>query len=217
MSAARHCGERLGPYLAISRQAGAGGSELARRMGHDLGWPVLGKQLVDRVSERFHVDRAILEPLDETKVGFLQELFGQIINQHLVSQVGYVHWLRRTLLAAVSSGPAVIVGHGSQFILPRQRGLVVRVVAEKHDRLQRICRKYGVTRFAARRHMTNVDGQRKSFARAYFHRDLDDAVNYDLVINSSHLEIDRAAEFVSLTLRSRFLDECQTRSEASGR
>jgi cytidylate kinase len=178
---------------------------MAGCLGRELGWPVLGKQLVDRVAERFHVDRSIVEMLDETRSNFLYEVFGQFFNHHLVGQVSYVCCLRRTVLAAVSAGPVVVVGRGAQYFLPRSCGLAVRVVADERDRIERIRRQHAVTRVEARRVMAEVQDQRTSFVRTYFHHDTDDAENYDLVVNTSRIGIESAAQLVAEALRSRQL------------
>ena len=39
-------------FLTISREAGAGGSEIAAIVGKRLGWEVLDKNLLDHVAER---------------------------------------------------------------------------------------------------------------------------------------------------------------------
>ena len=56
----------VGPFIALSRLAGAGGGEIAARLGEILGWPTLGKQLLERIARRHHVDPGLLELLDET-------------------------------------------------------------------------------------------------------------------------------------------------------
>src|SRR5512133_3418472 len=52
-------------YLAISREAGAGGSTVGEIVGRRLGWEVLGKELLDRIAHRFHSNRLMLDLVDE--------------------------------------------------------------------------------------------------------------------------------------------------------
>ena len=55
---------QLGKYLAISREEGVGGSEIAQIVGAKLGWEVLDKNLLDQVAERLQCSPATLESVD---------------------------------------------------------------------------------------------------------------------------------------------------------
>src|ERR1043166_3384123 len=51
--------------VTISREFGAGGSELAAALGTRLGWPVLDHDIVHRVAEELRLDDDTVERLDE--------------------------------------------------------------------------------------------------------------------------------------------------------
>ncbi|HVC95201.1 MAG TPA: cytidylate kinase-like family protein [Pirellulales bacterium] len=190
----------------ISRQTGAGGAELAALVGQQFGWPVLDKQLVDRIADRFHVAHDVLESLDENKSSALYEVLGHFIDHRLICQNAYVSYLRRIVISAAAAGPAVFVGHGAHFFLPRPRGLAVRVVADERDRRERIARKYGVSKLKAEQIVAETHCQRAAFIRRYFHRDVEDPRIYDLVVNTSRLDVEEAAEMVAAAFRSRQID-----------
>jgi cytidylate kinase len=61
--------ERLGPYIAISREAGAGGSQIAQWVGEKLGWEVMDSKLLDFMAQRYHLPRDILDVVDEELAG----------------------------------------------------------------------------------------------------------------------------------------------------
>ncbi|HUY35034.1 MAG TPA: cytidylate kinase family protein [Pirellulales bacterium] len=199
-------GPRLGPYIVVSRHMGAGGDEMAELLGGQFGWPVLDKQLVDLMAERFHVDHDVVEMLDENKSSTLYEALGHFVNHRLISQQTYVCYLRRIVASVVAAGPAVFVGRGVQFFLPRRHGLAVRVVADERDRIDRISRRYGLSKTEAKRIMIETHDRWSAFVRCYFHKDLDDPANYDLVVNTSRLGVEAAAELVVATFRSRHID-----------
>ena len=91
---AEELAKRLGPYLALSREAGCGGSEIARLVGQELGWDVLDQGLLDFMAERYHLPRDILEFVDETTANWMHEIFGSWLDRHVVSQETYVEdWL----------------------------------------------------------------------------------------------------------------------------
>src|SRR6516164_7894312 len=60
--------------IAISRQAGASGGEVARAIGNRLGWPVYDQELVKRIAQEKGVKEQLLATLDERYVGWLEEV-----------------------------------------------------------------------------------------------------------------------------------------------
>ena len=59
------------PYLAISRESGAGGGAVAEQLHHLLGWDVFGRELLDGIAQRCKVPHLILNALDESTPNFL--------------------------------------------------------------------------------------------------------------------------------------------------
>lgn len=205
---------RAGPYVVISRLPGAGGSVVAEQVGAELHWPVFGKQLIGRMAQRFHVDPDLLEMLDENTSSYLYEAFGHLINHEFISQSAYISYLKKTVRAAAAEGPAVFVGRGTQYFLPRTRSLLVRVVADEQHRVERIRQRYQVDDKLAQKIAHDTQEKRAAFVRRYFHRDLDDSAAYDLVVNASRLGYDGCSKAVLAALHASGL-EAETRSVAT--
>src|SRR5258708_34049353 len=51
--------------ITVSREFGAGGSDLAHELGARLKWPVLDHDIVHRVAKRLRLDDGSVEPFDE--------------------------------------------------------------------------------------------------------------------------------------------------------
>jgi cytidylate kinase len=194
-----------GPFIALSRQPGSGGSEIGQRLGESLRWPVLDKQLLARIARRYRVDPALLELLDEVPTNLLYEALGHLLNRELISQNAYLSYLRKTVHAAAAEGPAVFVGRGAQYFLPSSRTLKVRVVADESDRVERVRRKFQMPPAAAREFVRQQERSRAAFIERYFHRDLTDATDYDLVVNSSRIGLDGCVDAIQAALRARQL------------
>lgn len=175
--------DRLGRYLSISREAGAGGSDIAQLVGQELGWEVLDKNLVDRVAERFRLSRTMLEQVDETPSSWIWDVLGTWMDQKIITHDKYVARLGRVVLAAVRHGDVVLVGRGAQFLLPREKGLAVRIIAPLKYRIAEIMRRKGVSQTDASRVVEETDLGRRDFVLNYFQKDIDDPHLYDLVIN----------------------------------
>ena len=175
--------DRLGRYLCISREAGAGGSDIAQLVGQELGWEVLDKNLVDRVAERFQLSRTMLEQVDETPSSWIWDVLGTWMDHKIITHDKYVARLGRVVLAAVRHGNVVLVGRGAQFLLPREKGLAVRIIAPLKYRIAEIVRREGLSQTDASRVIEETDLGRRDFVLSYFQKDIDDPHLYDLVIN----------------------------------
>jgi cytidylate kinase len=195
--------EQVHPYLSISREEGAGGSEIALLVGQELGWEVLDENLLDRVAERFHVSRMMLELVDETPSSWVYDVLGTWMDRQIVPHEKYVAQLGRVVLAAARRGHVVLVGRGTQFLLPREKGLAVRLVAPLKCRTEQVMRRDRLGAAAARRLIEQKDRGRREFVERYFHRDVDDPHLYDLVINVAGLgPIGAAEQIVAALCRS---------------
>jgi hypothetical protein len=179
--------QRLGRYICISREEGTGGSQIAQLVGQELGWEVLDKNLLDRVAERFRCSRGMLELVDEKQGNWVYDVLGTWMDRKIITHDKYMAHLGRVLLAAVRHGNVVLVGRGAQFLLPREKGLAVRIIAPKKYRVEQIVQREGLSRADACRLMEARDRGRREFVRRYFHQDIDDPHLYDLVLNVERL------------------------------
>lgn len=191
-------------FVAISREAGAGGAEIGRLVGAALGWVVFDRGLLLAAAQRLGVDPLMLELVDETESNWVYDVLGTWMDWRIVPHERYVAALERVVLAAAMESPAVFVGRGAQFILPRDRGLAVRVVAPDRCRVERLARRERLSTEDARRRMIELDRGRADFVRRFFHHDVSDATLYDLVINTARISPDEAAEQIAALARRRF-------------
>src|ERR1700737_182851 len=60
--------------ITVSRECGAGGSDLARELGSRLQWPVLDHDIVHRVAQRLRLDDGTVEPFDEHPPSLLSRI-----------------------------------------------------------------------------------------------------------------------------------------------
>lgn len=187
---------QTGPYISISRQAGAGGARIARVAGEQLGWDVLDKELLDFMTQRYHMPRDMLDFVDETKANWFYDVLGAFASSRIVSQDSYVVHLERIIYLAALHGRVVIVGRGAHCVLPRANGLAVRIVAPKRQRVEEVRRRWNLTPQEASLRVDEIDKGRNGFCRRHFHRDIEDPLEYDLLINTAWLSTEAAAEMI---------------------
>jgi len=186
----------IGPYITISREAGAGGSEISQLVGEKLGWEVLDKNVLDQMADRYHLSKEMLKLIDETPGNWVFDVLGAWMDPTLIPHETYVIALGRVALAAARRGRVILVGRGSRFFLPPDHGLAVRIIAPLVYRVDHIRKERGSTAAEARTWVENADRERREFVRKYFHRDVADPHLYDLTINIDHVGALGAVELI---------------------
>ena len=176
-SASWHC-------LTISRQFGAGGSELGELLATRLGWPCWDRQILHQSGELEGITTPQLIRLDERGPEFLERL------HILQDSARYFEGLQAALANAVSQGPAILVGRGANFLVPDEKALHLRLVADDTDRLQRVMRRRWLAAPAASALIRTEDLARAEFHRHFFRVDWADPTLYHVTCNSSRLPLD---------------------------
>jgi len=196
-----HVTAQVGPYVALSREAGAGGSQIAELLGRRLGWDVYDKNLLEQIGERLHVPSHMLELVDETESSWVYDVLGVWMDSELIPHEKYVSHLCRVALAAAKRGKAIFVGRGVPFLLPRENGLSVRLVAPLSYRVERMRQLKDLSAAEARAEVDRLDRGRREFVERFFHHDIEDPHIYDMVINVARLGLDRAAEAIVAAMK----------------
>jgi cytidylate kinase len=188
--------ELIYPYVAISRECGVDAGDLAKCLASKLGWKVFDRELLDYMAEHYHWSNVALDYVDEKTASWFHDTFGKMLDQQVVTQAEFVSRLGKLVLLAAQHESNVFVGRGVQFILPRDRGLTVRIIAPKKQRIQRVMERRQCNQHAAETFIDETDAGRAAFVRRYFHREVADSHLYDLVINMEHTSRDAALELI---------------------
>ena len=122
--------------------------------------------------------------MDETQGNWVFDTFGTWLDRGRITHDKFVAQVSQMIHILARRGPAVFVGRGAQFLLPRGQTIAVRLVAPESYRLERVQQRQGfATRGEARRWMRSTDAGRRDFVRRHFHHDIADPHGHDLVIN----------------------------------
>lgn len=185
------------PYLAISREAGSNAGDIARAVADRCGWKVLDDELLDYIAEHEHISRLALEFVDERAVSWFHEMFGKWLEKDLISQAEYVSRLGKIMLLAAQHDSTVIVGRGARFILPRELGFAVRIIAPLKQRINSIMERQQCSERKARTFIETTENDRQQFIQRYFHHDVSDPHLYDLVVNLGNISLSDAVELIA--------------------
>lgn len=193
----------VNPFIAISRQVGAGASAIAAGLGASLGWPVFDRQILQAMSESDTLRQRLYEQLDERDATWLEGMLESLLLTDRPQD--YRTRLTETLLAIVRVGPAILLGRAADLILPHEFGLRVRIVAPFDVRVQRYAAEQNIAYPSARRAVARIDRERAEFIRRHFRRSVDDPLRFDLILNT-----DRFAPEAARKLILAALDRCDS-------
>ncbi|MDH3567220.1 MAG: cytidylate kinase-like family protein [Desulfobacteraceae bacterium] len=186
--------------ITISREPGSGGNILAERLSKQLEFDLFYQEFIHKMAESAHVSVRLLETLDEKGASVLEEWISSLVDKRHLWPDRYLQHLMKIIGTIGKHGRAVIVGRGANFVLPPEKRLGVRVISPLETRIRNVSRAFGVTAAEARSRILKTESDRKAFIKKYFNEDIQDPLNYDVIINTQDMSIDDAVNAVTGTL-----------------
>lgn len=186
--------------ITITREYGAGGGEVARKLADSLGWELLDRELLHQAAEVEHVPDAELERLDEKTISMSDRF-----RLHPPHQK-YLHGLKAVVQKAAERGRVVLIGRGARHLLGEPKtgapdALHLRLVAPRAWRAARMSQLNGWSTEQALAKCVETDRVRERFTRYFFGDRATQAAEYDLIYNSGRLPLDDAATVAERIVR----------------
>lgn len=187
--------------ITISRQAGAGGSEIARVLAQKTKMDLMAGQIIQHVAESSKMSTKVVETLDEKAMTTMESWVNSMfVSRHLWPS-DYLKHLTRVIGTIGKHGNAIIVGRGAGYILPPETTFRIKVIAPLEYRIESMMKIRGLTRGDAQKYIEKRDADRIAFVRKYFQADAMDPLNYDLVINTEKVGIEGAVDTILIAFR----------------
>ena len=188
--------------ITMTREYGAGGAEVARRLAQALGWELLDRELLHQAARTQQVPDAELDRLDEQAITMADRFRLHPPHQQ------YLEGLRQAAQQAAERGRVVLVGRGARHLLGERPGcLHLRLVASQPWRAERIARLENLSPEDALTRCLAVDRTRRQFTRYFFGEAATQPAQYDLVVNTSRVPLDNVVAVVSDLLTSPAADQ----------
>lgn len=184
-------------YVAIEREYGSGGTEIARKLAEECGIPCYGREILETVAKEHQVSSETLEAYEECATNsFLYSIY--LMSQvpmgetNLNSREGNLYLAeQRCIRRYAGEGPAVFLGHCAAAALrDKESVLKVFIGADMEFRKQRSCQEYHLTEKQAEENIRRFDKKRSVYFEANTARKWRDNTCYDLILNSGMLGID---------------------------
>ncbi len=193
--------EPPGPVITISREPGCEGHALAKRIAEELKIDLFDRQIIQEVAKSSSMSERVVSSLDEKGRSILDNWIQFLKSVRWFSSDEYVYHLTSVIGTIHEHGGAVILGRGANMVLPPEDTLRVRFIAPMDARVQNLAKELNVSTEKAKQQIIKEESDRKAFIRKNFHTDIDDPVNYDLVINIQYLNADKIVNIVKNSLK----------------
>jgi len=184
--------------ITISREFGAGGGEIGRRVAEELGYFYYDKSIILQAAKESNVDIERLIRYDEKvpfNFGFAQSLF-DFYNRPLNEKLFEIQ--KKVIMRIGEKGSCVIVGRNANTILKEfDQGLHVFIHAAPKWRLKRMQQEFpDIKKESFKDQMKSIDRERRKYCAHYTNTEFGVADYYDLCLNTSRLGIDACVDTI---------------------
>lgn len=198
-------GRPLGLSIAVSREAGARGGSIARKVGELLGWQVFDQETLDYLIQNDTAREQFLAEVPAAAAAWANNQMARLTREQRLTMESDTAAMIRLLLAVAARGEVVIVGRGAGFLLPPATTLHVRVTAPWESRVAYFAQWLRLNREEAAAEVRARDERRSKFLSRILGRNPADVSAYDLVVNAARLGIETSAQFIVWAIRTKEL------------
>jgi cytidylate kinase len=185
------------PTVALSRESGARGGTIGRRVARRLGWQVYDRELLEYLAQESPAGMGLVEGLSPAAATWVEGRLELLLREQQLSQHPSIVSLTRTILRLGAVGRCVLIGSGAGCILPRGTTLHVRMVAPLAERIAYMGQWMRLSAEEAAEKVRQRDERRAEFLTTHFHRQPEEVHQYDMVLNSGLLGEDLCAELIA--------------------
>lgn len=181
--------------ITVSREYGSDGCAIAERLAKELDIRYLDEELLAIVSEQSGISEQLLAQADEKVKPKLFENsktrkydldFDHYDPHNPVSEYNLFRYQANVIRKLAGQESFVIVGRAADYVLKHHRFVFsVKITASFGECVQGIMARKFVDEKTAMREVRTSNRNRKQFYKTYTGGDWDDALNYDLTVNSA--------------------------------
>lgn len=204
--------------VTITRQYGAGGSQVARLVAGALGWTVVDNEFIGEVARRAGLPVEEVAAREERTPSLAERLARALATAspevfipaaaatREPEEETIVRVTERVIADAAAEGRAVLVGRGAQAVLTSAReedALHALIAAPGPIRVREVMRRLNLDEKAAEHAVRARDAERDRYVAHHYGRQRLDPANYHLVLNTGWLGYDGAADLIVAAARRR--------------
>lgn len=202
------------PIITITRQYGSWGRTVARELGKAMGIPFYDNQLLEMAARESNFDPKLFHEAENTAAGnsFLYAInrlgsgtaFSSPVSDQMFVSTSAV--MRRI----AETHPAIIVGRCADYILRDYAKTVdIFIMADLEVRKKRIMDQLTLTEARAESYIKKMDKSQASYYNFYSGTKWDKLDRYDLILNTTGLELEQITRILKLYVEEVLGDDLQ--------
>ncbi len=134
--------------------------------------------------------------MPEDRRSFIQDVMDELVGLRPPSWVMEPK-IAETVLHLADAGYVILVGRGANFITAHMLNVFhIRLIASLPKRLERVQKLNSLTPKEAAKFIRDEDRSRNRYAKEHFHKSVDEALAYDLVLNTDRISFSDAVELI---------------------
>lgn len=177
--------------ITISRQKGSGGHYVGELLAKKMGIKCYDEELIIETAKVSGMSENYVTKHDEKPAHNIIYFAGQPVPMHLYMEQSKVI---RDIAARES---CVFVGRCADYVLRDFNNVInVFVTAPLGARIDRVCKREGISVTEAEKKITRIDKERSSYYHFYSQQRLGNCANYQICLDTSRISIDDAVEMI---------------------
>lgn len=182
--------------ITISREYASGGRDVGKLVAEELGIPLYDSEIIKDTMKKTGFSADMVEAMEQRVTNsFLFNLVMGVDDAH--NNLKQIENAEHEIISEyVKQGPCVIVGRSANFILGEEDALNVFVYADRKKRIAYASEHYGLEEKQAKLMVEKTDHERKMHAMSFYSKEWGSKNNYDFLLNSGKLGIEKCAELI---------------------
>lgn len=192
--------------IALSREFGSGGHEIAAHLAQALSLPLIDRNLLDHMAQSKGYNAAELEKYDEKPINMFMSRRVKNYSNSLEENVAHLEfdYIREQADAGKSF---VIVGRCAEEVLRDNPHMVsIFILGDMEEKIKRVTEVYSIPRDKAKDKIKRHDRNRKLYHNNHSSGKWGDSRNYHICLNSSKLGVEKSAEVLLNYINARYRD-----------
>ena len=184
--------------VTISREYGSGGYEAGRRVAERMNYKFYDKELIAHIADKFLIPESFVAATEETelkKKNIFHEVF-PVFTRTENENADYIFREQgKFIVQLVEEGNCVIAGRRADYYLKdNPNALHLFFYADRDFKVRRICETENLTEDEAVKKIADMDRRRRTSYEYVTGRTWGDMHNYDRLICTSTLGLDKCVE-----------------------
>lgn len=197
--------------VTISREYGSGGHSVGEKLAKKLNIPFYDKEIIERICFEAGINKDLY---DELRSSIVREAhYFDVASTRFLNRTGAlselslherIYLVQKKVIEELAKDSCVLVGRCSSYILKDNQDVVkVFVQGNIEDKIHRAIYEYGDKEETISETLLKIDKQRSNYYNYFTNEVWGKSSNYDLVINTTKVELDHAADVIKTYVEGR--------------